>query len=162
MRLIHVVAAAENGVIGRDGKIPWHSREDLRFFKQLTMGHSLLMGRKTYESIGRPLPGRHTIVLTRDPSFQASLGVTVVHSLTDALAAAEHAKKEFPEPLCVVGGGEIYRQTLAFTDELYLTVVKGDYAGNAFYPGVPPEFQLMQRDEVAAEPGLAFCHYIRR
>lgn len=162
MRLIHVVATAENGVIGKDGKIPWHSREDLRFFKELTMGHAMLMGRKTYESIGRPLPGRKTIVLTRDRSYRPDGEVIVAHTVADALAAAEGVQDRFPDPLFVLGGGEVYSETLARTDEIFLTLVKGEYEGNARYPGVPDGFELVKKEDVAATPALTFCHYIRK
>lgn len=161
MKLAHIVACGENGVIGNQGNIPWKSREDMQFFKATTMGHCLLMGRKTYDSIGRPLPGRQTIVLTRDKSFTADPQVIVVHDVEEALRIAASLQAQYPEPLCVVGGAEIYRLTLDQTDEIYLTQVHGLYEGDAFYAGVPAGFQLKEKREVEADPPLVFCHYVR-
>ena len=102
-----VVATADNGVIGLDGKMPWHLPADLRHFKRITMGHPIVMGRKTFAAIGRPLPGRHNIVLTRSPAWQAE-GVSVAADLPAALAMADASA--LPGPVMVIGGGEIYAQ----------------------------------------------------
>lgn len=161
MKIAHIVACGENGVIGDAGQIPWKSREDWKFFKDTTMGHCMLMGRKTYESIGRPLPGRKTIVLTRDKSFRADPQVAVVHDLNEALHVAESLVSQYPEPFFIVGGAEIYRQTLDLTDEIFLTEVHGNYRGDAFYAGVPVGFLRKEKREVEADPPVAFCHYVR-
>lgn len=129
-RITLVVALAENGVIGRDNGLAWHLRSDLRRFKALTMGKPMLMGRKTYESIGKPLPGRRTLVLTRDRGFSAE-GVTTVHDWADALAEAKDA-----EELMVVGGGEIYRLALPHADRLHLTEVAGCPDGDTRFPDI--------------------------
>lgn len=130
-RITLVVAVARNGVIGRDNGLAWHLRSDLQRFKALTMGKPMLMGRKTYASIGRPLPGRRTLVLTRDPAFAAE-GITVVHDWASALAAAD------AEELMVVGGAEIYRLALPHADRIHLTEVAGDYAGDTYFPALEP------------------------
>ncbi|MGU3537225.1 dihydrofolate reductase [Methylobacterium sp. A54F] len=122
-----VVAVARNGVIGRDNGLAWHLRSDLRRFKALTMGKPILMGRKTFASIGRPLPGRRTLVLTRDPSFAAP-GTSVVHGWDEAVAAADA-----PE-LMVVGGAEIYALALPHADRIHLTEVADDPAGDTLFP----------------------------
>ncbi|MGV7031752.1 dihydrofolate reductase [Methylobacterium symbioticum] len=127
-RITLVVAVAQNGVIGRDNGLAWHLRSDLKRFKALTMGKPMLMGRKTYQSIGRPLPGRRTLVLTRDPAFAAE-GVEVVHDWPGALAAARGA-----EELMVVGGAEIYRLALPQADVIHLTEVAGVYEGDTRFP----------------------------
>jgi dihydrofolate reductase len=101
-----IVAVAANRVIGRDGKLPWRLPDDMRRFVALTTGHSIIMGRRTWESLGRPLPARQNIVVTRQPAFAAD-GATVVRSLTDALAAVQ-----FPEPAFCIGGGELYRTAM--------------------------------------------------
>jgi len=123
-----VVAAARNGVIGRDNGLPWRLPADLAHFKRVTLGHPILMGRRTWDSIGRPLPGRQNIVLTRDPSFRAA-GASVVHSLAEARAAAGDADR-----LMVIGGAEIYRACLAEADVLHLTEVDAQIEGDARFP----------------------------
>jgi dihydrofolate reductase len=129
-----IVAAAENGVIGRRGKLPWHLGNDLRRFKQLTMGHTIVMGRRTWESIGRPLPGRKTIVVSRQPQYRVEgEGVTVAPSLDDALRIAEAAGEN---EVFIVGGAEIYRQALPRADRIYLTCVMAQVAieGDTYFP----------------------------
>ena len=121
-----IVAVSQNGVIGKDNKLPWHIPEDLKRFKALTMGHPILMGRKTFESIGKPLPGRTNIVITRQQDFK-SCGATVVHSLDEALATCQNAEEIF-----VIGGGEIYKQALPFANRIYLTRINQDFLGDTF------------------------------
>ncbi|MBA2117421.1 Dihydrofolate reductase [Planctomycetes bacterium FF15] len=112
-----IVAASQDWVIGRDGDMPWRLSSDLKRFKSLTMGHPMIMGRKTYESIGRLLPGRTTIIVTRDPSYQVE-GAVIANSVGDAVAACHEADEAF-----VVGGAEIYQAMLPWTTRLYLTKV---------------------------------------
>lgn len=131
-----IVAAAENGTIGRNNALPWHLPEDLRYFKRVTMGKPIVMGRKTYESIGRPLPGRTNIVITRSPDWNAE-GVKVVHSLDAALSLAEDiALIDGASELMVIGGAEIYATALPAADRLYLTQVEAEVPGDAFLPAV--------------------------
>jgi dihydrofolate reductase len=127
MKLSLVVAVAENGVIGQAGKLPWHLPDDLTHFKRLTVGHTVLMGRKTFESIGRPLPDRQNIVLTRDPSFTAE-GVEIVHSLDDALT---HARGE---EVFVIGGEALFRDALPNVDRIHLTLVHANVEGDVHFP----------------------------
>lgn len=127
-RLELVVAVARNGVIGRDNGLPWRLPADLAHFKRVTLGHPILMGRRTWDSIGRPLPGRQNIVLTRDPAFRAA-GATVVHSLAAARAAAAGAER-----LMVIGGAELYRACLGEAELLHLTEVDADVDGDARFP----------------------------
>lgn len=128
-RVVMVAAVARNGVIGDGPDIPWKVPGEQRLFKELTLGHTLVMGRTTYESIGRPLPGRTTIVLTRDPSWSAE-GVLVAHSLDDALALAA----TLPGDVMVAGGGEVYAAALPFATEQVLSEVDLEPEGDAFYP----------------------------
>ena len=131
-----IVAAAENGVIGRDNALPWHLPEDLRYFKRVTMGKPIVMGRKTYESIGRPLPGRANIVITRSKGWFAE-GVSVVHSLDEALRlAADIARMDGIEELMVIGGAEIYAHAIPRAERLYLTQVHADVKGDALLPDI--------------------------
>lgn len=132
--LILVVAVAENGVIGRDNQLLWRIRTDLKRFRELTMAKPMIMGRKTFDSIGKPLPGRETIVLTRDKAF-AVPGVHVAHSWDEAvLKGGELAKAMGADAVAVVGGAEIYRIALPHVRTIYLTEVAASPEGDAFFP----------------------------
>jgi len=131
-RLELVVAVARNGVIGRGNELPWRLPADLGHFKRITMGHPILMGRRTWDSIGRPLPGRQNLVLTRDPAFTAT-GARIVHSLQQALREAS------PGPLMVIGGAELYRACLPAAQVLHLTEVEADVEGDVRFPDWPRE-----------------------
>jgi dihydrofolate reductase len=131
-----IVAAADNGVIGRNNALPWHLPEDLRYFKRITMGKPIVMGRRTFESIGRPLPGRTNIVITRNPGFRAE-GVRVVSCLDEALTlAADIAQIDGVRELVVIGGAEIYRAAIPRADRLYVTEVHAEVEGDAHLPPV--------------------------
>lgn len=135
-RLSIVVAAAENGVIGDEGDLPWRMSGDLQRFKKLTMGHAIIMGRKTYESIGRSLPGRTTIVLTRQASYRPpSSEIMVAHALQQAVELVR-ATNMSPEEAFVVGGAEIYRLALPVAERLYRTLVHAQPEGDTKFPQV--------------------------
>ncbi len=126
-----VVAMDENGVIGADGRIPWRLPDDMQWFRDVTMGKPVIMGRKTYESIPprfRPLPGRHNIVVTRQVGYAAP-GATVVHGIKEALRATGNV-----DEIIIGGGGELYRRLLPQADRLYLTLVDGRFTGDATFP----------------------------
>ena len=124
-----IVAMACNRVIGRDNQLPWHLPEDLKHFKRVTMGKPIVMGRKTYDSIGRPLPGRRNIVVTRQQGWSAP-GVDVVHKLESALELARESAVE----VVVIGGAGIYQQALPFVDRIYLTCIHQAFEGDALFP----------------------------
>ena len=137
-KIVLVVAVAKNGVIGRDGDLPWRLPSDLKRFKQLTLGKPVLMGRKTWESIGKPLPGRPNIVITRDAAFSAA-GAAVVSSLEAGLVAAQHeAEKLGVDEICVIGGGQIYAQVFDRADILHVTHVEADVDGDTRFPDIDP------------------------
>ena len=151
MRTSLIVAAAENGTIGQNGRIPWHVSADLRYFKQVTMGAPVIMGRKTYGSIGFALPGRSNIVVTRNKKFQAP-DVDVVLNLKDALSKARVIlEKEGGEELFVIGGAEIYAQAMRMADRIYLTRVHAEFPGDVFFPPLEED----SWKEVASEKQLA-------
>lgn len=125
-----IAALSENRVIGKDNKLPWHLPEDLRHFKEVTSGHPVIMGRKTFESIGRLLPKRHNIVVSRDSSYVVE-GATMAHSLEQAL---EIAKNYDQNEIFIIGGGQIFKQSLPLADRLYLTIVHTEIEGDAFFP----------------------------
>lgn len=122
-------AQDENGLIGKENSLPWHLPEDLKFFKNTTLGHKIVMGRKTYESIGRPLPGRENIILTTDPSFQAE-GCTVVHSVDDILLKAEN------EEVFVTGGAAVFHALLPYVNRLYVTRIHHTFEGNTSFNAI--------------------------
>ncbi len=147
MPVTFVVAIAENGIIGRDGGMPWRLSTDLQRFKATTMGKPIVMGRKTWESFPkRPLPGRRNIVITRDPDFQPD-GAEVHHSLVDALSAAGADEVE----VCVIGGGQIYRQALSMADRLDVTHVLASLDGDTEFPQInPAEWRVVSSVDVPA------------
>jgi dihydrofolate reductase len=123
-----LVAVARNGTIGANNTLPWRCPGDLKHFKALTMGHAIIMGRKTFESIGKPLPGRTTVVVTRNRNLKIA-GCTVVHSLQEAIAACPGEQEVF-----IVGGAELYAQALPLVDTLHITEILMDVAGDAHFP----------------------------
>jgi dihydrofolate reductase len=161
-QLVGIAAVARNGVIGSDGDIPWRIPGDWRRFKALTIGHTLVMGRKTYDSIGRPLPGRTTVVVTRDRRWRGD-GVLTAPSVDDALALA--AARE-PELVWVAGGGEVYAATWDRLDRLELTEVALDPEGTVRLPHVDPgiwrETSREEHDEADGVPAYAFVSYESR
>lgn len=149
MRVSLIVGMAENGVIGRDNALPWHIPADLQYFKRATLGKPVIMGRKTFESIGRPLPGRTNIVLTRQPGFAAE-GVRVAATLADALQqASQQAEADGVDELMVIGGAAVYAEALPLADRLYITRVHQCPEGDARFP--EPDQACWVR--VSAEPG---------
>lgn len=134
MLISAIVATAKNNVIGKDNQIPWYLPADLVYFKKTTMGHHLIMGRNCFRSIGRPLPKRTNIVVTRDPFFTAE-GVLVAHSVEEALGMAYDGEEQ---EVFVIGGGEIYRETVDLWDRLYLTEVDLETDGDVFFPEINP------------------------
>ena len=163
--IVIIVARGENGVIGADGALPWHLSEDLKRFKRLTIGKPVIMGRKTYESIGRPLPGRHNIVLSRDPAWAAA-GVTTVANFAEAVAAAGLDPRTRAEALMVIGGADIYRQTLPLATRIELTEVAASPQGDAHFPALDDAlWQEIAREEYPAlngQPAYSFVTFVRR
>jgi dihydrofolate reductase len=157
-----VAAVARGGVIGRDGDIPWRIAEDMARFRELTMGHSVVMGRRTWESLPdrfRPLPGRGNVVLTRDPDWSAQ-GADRAGSLEEALELLETEPRIF-----VIGGGEVYAAALPLADELLLTEIDADVEGDTTFPAWNRgDFDEVERAERVAEGGtpFAFVRYVRR
>lgn len=156
MNLKIIVAMTRDRVIGKDNQMPWHIPEDLAHFKRETTGHSIIMGRKTYLSIGRALPNRKNIVLSRDPSFSAE-GVVVYHSLAEAIAAEPDA--------FIIGGAAIFEQALPQVDELYITHIEANIDGDRKFPEL--DWQLWEEEECTeadTKSGykLRYCRYIRK
>jgi dihydrofolate reductase len=152
-----IVAMSEDGTIGDKGKIPWHISDDLKRFKRLTMGHPIIMGRKTYESIGKPLPGRTNIILTRSALFIAPPGVLTFDSIG---AALDRCRQQNEKLVFIVGGSDVYRQALPQAGQLFVTEVHQRVTGDTKFP----DYDRSQWIEVAREdaPECSFVEYARR
>lgn len=158
MEISIIVAIAEKGVIGGGNELLWHIPDDLKRFKRITSGHSVIMGRKTFESIGKPLPNRRNIVITRNPEFRAE-GIEVANSLNVALGLTKTEDEVF-----IIGGGEIYRQALPMATKLYITRVHANFEGDTYFPEIPTQqWQLVcsEKGNPTAGPGYTFEEYIR-
>ena len=154
-----IVATAKNGVIGINNTLPWHLPEDLKRFKALTMGHHIIMGRKTYESLGRLLPGRTTVIITRNKSYKVE-GAIIAHSLQDAVKYCGNDDEVF-----LIGGAELYQEGLKFVHRLYITEIQDEFAGDAFFPALDfNQWQETLREAHVSENGLVFAYitYQRR
>jgi dihydrofolate reductase len=150
-RVSLIAALAANRAIGRGGQLPWHLPPDLARFKRLTLGHTLLMGRKTFDSFGRPLPGRPIVVVTRNPAWPAPPGVSVARTVDEGLAIAAG-----PE-VFVAGGAEIYRAALPRADRLYLTFLEQEFAGDTFFPEVDwKDWRLVEDERHGPGEGAPF------
>lgn len=152
-----VVARADNGVIGRDNALPWHLPADLRHFKRLTVGKPVVMGRRTFESIGKPLPGRHNIVLTRDRDWRAE-GVTVVANLAEAIAAAGLDPKTRADEVMIIGGAAVYADALPIATRVYLTEVHDAPEGDTLLPAFDQArwYETAREDHPAEEGRPAY------
>ncbi len=154
MRISIIAAMAKNRVIGCNNTLPWHLPEDLKHFRQLTMGHPILMGRKTFESIGKPLPGRTSIVITRSSGFDFP-GVKAASSIPEAIALCGDSDEIF-----FIGGGELYRQAIGLANRIYLTEIQGDFYGDAHFPEIDSgKWREISREKHALESGMAF-HFV--
>ncbi len=161
MRITLIVAVAQNGIIGRDGGLPWRLSSDLRRFKADTIGKPVIMGRRTHQSIGRPLPDRLNIVVTRDRAFRAE-GVEIAHSLADALTLARIRGRCMTgaDEICVIGGGDLYAQALPLADRLRVTHVLAEVDGDTRFPAIDPaRWQVVSSTEHA--PGEKDSHATR-
>ncbi|HSQ82917.1 MAG TPA: dihydrofolate reductase [Casimicrobiaceae bacterium] len=156
-----IAAVARNGVIGRDGALPWRLPDDLRHFRMLTTGHAVIMGRRTWDSLGRPLPQRQNIVVTRQSDFKAE-GAIVVTSLADALA-----RVDLPEPAFCIGGAELYRLALPMAGTAYVTEIARAFEGDATFPALDPaQWQEATREHRSLDGPEGFAYdyvtYVRR
>ncbi len=148
-----IVAVAHDGVIGVNNTLPWHLPEDLKRFKALTMGHHIIMGRKTYDSLGRLLPGRTTVIVTRNENYKVE-GALVANSLEAAIALCENDDEVF-----LIGGAELYQAGLKLAHKLYITEIELDVTGDAFFPKlVSTEWQETEREAHTSEKGLKFSY----
>jgi dihydrofolate reductase len=161
MTISILVAVADHNVIGKDNQLIWNLPADLRMFKTLTMGHSIVMGRKTFDSIGRPLPGRRSIVITRQKHYKAD-GCKVVHSLDEAMAEVSHEEEVF-----IIGGAQIFELAMDLADKIYLTKIAHSFEGDTFFPEINPD-KWVQTAIESFQPdaknsySYSFISYIRK
>ena len=159
MILSHIVAVSKNFVIGSNNRLPWHMPDDMQYFHRVTEGHIVIMGRKNYQANGKALRRRSNIVLTRDVNFMPG-DALVVHNLQDAIALAESYG---PEEVFIVGGGEIYAQSLNLVDRIYITIIETVVQGDAFYPEIKlKDYRILSKIEQKADQKNPFdhCYYI--
>jgi dihydrofolate reductase len=150
-----LLAAAENNVIGKDNKLPWHLPNDLKYFKNLTWGMPVIMGRKTYESFGKPLQGRRNIVITHNKDWKAE-GVEVAGSIEEAI---EMAKESAVKEIFIIGGGEIFKTILPKADRIYLTRIYHSFEGDAYFPEIKEsEWRLVKERKCEADEKNAYAH----
>ena len=155
--VIIIVAVAKNNVIGRDGALPWHLPSDLRHFKKTTMGYPLIMGRKTYDSIGRPLPGRDNVVLTRNPELELP-GCIVVHTMEEAL---DHCRTQ--EKVFIIGGADIFRLAMPMTDTIIYTALEREVEGDVFLDPIDTDtFEIVDRKMCDEEEPYQIIRYERK
>jgi dihydrofolate reductase len=154
-----IVAMSDNRVIGRNNAMPWHLPEDLKFFKRVTMGKPIIMGRNTYESIGKPLPGRANIVITRNPDYLVD-GVHVVNSVEEAIElAGQLTAPDSEAEIMVIGGSQIFDLTLPIADRIYLTELHTKIQGDVFFPRFPrDQWQEIARENRPATPENPFTY----
>ncbi len=155
---IEIVAAqSENRVIGHGPDIPWKVKGEQKLFRDITMGGTLVMGRKTYDSIGRPLPGRTTIVVSRDPTLERE-GCRTATSLEAAISAAE----ELGKTIFIAGGGELYAQSIEMTDAIHLTTIHTEVDGDVFFPVLPSDFNLISEEHFSSNLDYTYRYYERQ
>jgi dihydrofolate reductase len=153
MKISLIVAMASNRAIGLNNQMPWHLSADLKKFKKITMGSPILMGRKTYESIGRPLPGRTNIIISRNPSYSQP-GCLVFNDINEALESCRDAKEVF-----VIGGSDLYKSMLPIADTLYLTLIHKEFPGDTFFPEIDADQWVeVEREDVQDDPDVEFSY----
>lgn len=155
MKISLIAAVSKNNVTGVNGKIPWHIPEDFLFFKKTTTGHHILMGKNTYNSIGKPLPNRTNIVLTRDTSFKQK-GCVICHSINEAV---NYARKNNETELFIIGGEKVYEQTIDIADHLYITRIEKSFKGDTFFPKIDNlkwKIKILKTDKLSKNSDTPF------
>lgn len=155
-----ILAMDNNRVIGKDNDLPWHIPADLQYFKRVTMGKPIIMGRKTYESIGRPLPGRENIVVTRDKSYEAP-GCTVIHDIQDVVKLAmERSSNDNQDEMFVIGGAELFKLTFPYASRLYLTEIDHEFEGDTFFPPInESEWYIVSKEKGQKDDNNPYDYY---
>ena len=162
IRLSHITAVAKNDVIGHHGGLPWSLPEDMNFFRETTKNKALIMGRKTFESIGHPLPHRFNLVVTRQKNYKAE-GAVVTHDIPSAIEICKTKIDIYGEEIFIIGGGEIYKQSMDLVDTIYLTRIHKDFEGDVKYPKIDlSKFEEIRREERTEPIPFTFLTYKKR
>jgi dihydrofolate reductase len=169
MKIAHIVAAAKNGVIGNHGELPWSIPEDMKWFRERTKGRALIMGRKTYEAVEHPLPKRLNVIVTRQKDYKikgnhdAQTPVHVVKTIEEGIAYCQPLLKNYHDEIFIIGGGEIYKQSVNLVDTIYLTRIHQDYEGDAYYPDPDPkQFKLIEKSDRSEPEPFTFETWVRK
>ena len=163
MMIAHIVAAAKNNVIGKNNELPWNIPEDMKWFRERTKGRALIMGRKTFESLGHPLPHRLNVVVTRQRDYKTPKSVPVKPSIEEAIEYCKPLIDQYHSELFIIGGGEIYKQSLPLVDTIFLTRIHKDFEGDATYPEIPEsEFKLVEQIDRTGPVPFSFLTYKRK
>jgi dihydrofolate reductase len=162
MILSHIAAIAKNKVIGTQGDLPWDIPEDMKFFREKTSGHIIVMGRKTFESFPKPLKNRLHVVITRQESYKVPEGVHVFSNIDEAMAFCRTQTEQWSDEVFIIGGGEIYKQTLDQADQLYLTLIDKEFEGDAKYPDFEENFILSDKEDRPGEVPFSFCLFTKK
>jgi dihydrofolate reductase len=164
MILSHIVAAAENDVIGADNTLPWDIPEDMKFFRDKTKGKAIIMGRKTFESVGHPLPNRLSVIITRQKDYKVEApNVVIQPDLKSAIEYCKGQMAKYGEEIFIIGGGEIFRDSMDLVDVIYLTRIHQDFPGDVKYPKVDRDkFELVERRDRNEPVPFSFLTYSRR
>jgi dihydrofolate reductase len=164
MKLSHIVAVARNDVIGVNNDLPWEIPEDMKFFREKTKNRALIMGRKTFESVGHPLPNRLSVIVTRQKDYAPTGGnVVVVPDIASAIEHCRHVTAKYGDEIFIIGGGDIFKQTMDIVDIIYLTRIHRDYPGDVVYPKVDLEkFDLIEQRDRSEPVPFSFLTYMRK
>lgn len=162
MILSHIAAISKNKVIGLDGVLPWDLPEDMKFFREKTSGHIIVMGRKTFESFPKPLKNRLHVVITRQKGYKVPEGVEVFQDIDSALQFCKTQTRQWGDEVFIIGGGEIYKQTLPHADRLYLTLIQKEFQGDARYPDYEDQFIISEREDRQGNVPFSFCLFSRK
>lgn len=162
MILSHIAAIAKNKVIGAQGDLPWDIPEDMKFFRTKTSGHIIVMGRKTFESFPKPLKNRLHVVITRQDNYKVPEGVEVFKNIDDALHFCETQTDKWGKEVFIIGGGEVYKQTLDRADQLYLTLIDQEFDGDAKYPDYEQDFIISDKEDHQGPIPFSFCLFSKK
>ncbi len=165
MIISHIAALSRDSTIGTDGTLPWNLPEDMKFFREKTLGHIIVMGRKTFESFKKPLKNRLHVVITRQKDYVVPEGVHVFSDIKTAFEFCQKNIPHWPSEVFVIGGGEIYNQTLSMADHLYLTLIEQNYPGDTRYPAYNDQFLLAEKEyhpPQGDDPGFSFCLFVKK
>lgn len=163
MIISQIVAIAKNRVMGINNTLPWHLPEDMKFFREKTKGHIMIMGRKTFESLGNPLPNRFHFVITSQKDYEyIHPQVKVVHSLNEAIEESNKIQPSWPQEVFIIGGSGVFNEAFPITNKIYLTMIDKDFQGDVIYPELPSQFIQIEKKDITGEIPFSFTTWINK